>query len=164
MLISKTLEKAINDQIGREFGAAMQYVNIASYFTAQDLLVFGTFFFKQSSEEIEHAMKFVKYVLDAGGQAGVPAISAARADFKSAEDAVAAALKWEEDVTAHINNLKNIAKQESDYIADEFLDWFVNEQLEEVSSMNTLLSAVKRSGSNMLMAEAYLIHMQKAEQ
>ena len=96
MLISKGLQTAINDQIGREFGAAMQYVNIASYFTAGNMLMFGKLFFKQADEEIGHGMKFVRYVLDAGGRIGVPAIPVARADFKSPEDAVAAALKWEE--------------------------------------------------------------------
>lgn len=156
MLISKTLEKAINEQIGREFGAAMQYVNIASYFTAENMLLFGKLFFDQGAEENGHAMKFVRYVLDAGGQIGVPAIPAARADFKSPEDAVGAALKWEEEVTVQINGLMDIAVKEKDYIAQEFLGWFVNEQLEEVSKMSTILSVIKRAGDNLLLAERYV--------
>jgi len=157
MLISKGLQTAIIDQIGREFGAAMQYVNIASYFTAGNMLMFGKLFFKQADEEIGHGMKFVRYVLDAGGRIGVPAIPVARADFKSPEDAVAAALKWEEDVTAQINGLMDIAFKEKDYIAQEFLGWFVNEQLEEVSKMNTILSVIQRAGDNLLMAESYVM-------
>jgi ferritin len=156
MLISKTLEKAINEQIGREFGAAMQYVNIASYFTAANMLLFGKIFFAQANEEIAHAMKFVRYVLDAGGHAAVPAIAQAPADFVSAEGAVAAALKWEEEVTGLINNLMDIAVKEKDYIAQEFLGWFVNEQLEEVSKMSTILSVIQRSGDNLLLAEQYV--------
>lgn len=156
MLISKTLEKAINEQIGRELGAQMQYVNIASYFTAAKMLMFGKLFFEQAAEENGHAMKFVRYVLDAGGRISVPAIAQARADFKSPEDAVGAALKWEEEVTVQINGLMDIAVNEKDYIAQEFLGWFVNEQLEEVSKMETILSVIKRSGDNLLMAEQYI--------
>jgi ferritin len=157
MLISKPLEKAINEQIGRELGAQMQYVNIASYFTAENMLMFGKLFFAQAAEENQHAMKFVRYVLDAGGRVGVPAIAQARADFKSPEDAVAAALKWEEEVTVMINGLMDIAVKEKDYIAQEFLGWFVNEQLEEVSKMSTILSVIQRSGDNLLMAESYVM-------
>ncbi|MCL5429188.1 MAG: ferritin [Chloroflexi bacterium] len=156
MLISKTLEKAINEQIGRELGAQMQYVNIASYFTAENMLLFGRIFFGQAAEENGHAMKLVRYVLDAGGRIAVPAIAEARSDFKSAADAVAAALKWEEEVTVQINGLMDIAFKEKDYIAQEFLGWFVNEQLEEVSKMSTILSVVQRSGDNLLLAEQYV--------
>jgi ferritin len=156
MLISKTLEAAINAQIGRELGAQMQYVNIASYFIAENMLLFGKLFFEQAAEENGHAMKFVRYVLDAGGRIAVPAIPEARADFKSSEDAVGAALKWEEDVTVQINGLMDIAFKEKDYIAQEFLGWFVNEQLEEVSKMSTILSVIKRSGNNLLLAEQYI--------
>jgi len=156
MLISKTLESTFNAQIGRELGAQMQYVNIASYFTAENMLLFGKLFFEQAAEENGHAMKLVRYVLDAGGHVAVPAIAQARADFKSAEDAVAAALKWEEEVTVQINGLMDIAFTEKDYIAQEFLGWFVNEQLEEVNKMSTILSVVQRAGDNLLLAEQYV--------
>lgn len=156
MLISKELEKAINEQIGREMGAAMQYINIASYFSAEDMLHFAQLFFSQADEEYAHAMKFVRYVLDAGGQIGVPAIAKGRDDFKSPEDAVGAALGWEEEVTRQINGLMDIAVKEKDYLGQEFLGWFVNEQLEEVSKMNTILNVIKRAGGNLLMAETYV--------
>ena len=156
MLISKNLESAINAQIGRELGAQMQYINIASFFTAENMLLFGRLFFDQAAEENGHALKFVRYVLDAGGRIGVPAIPQARADFKSPEDAVGAALKWEEDVTGQINALMEIAFKEKDYIAQELLGWFANEQLEEVNKMSSILSIIKRSGDNILMAEQYV--------
>lgn len=156
MLISKKLEKAINEQIGHELGAQMQYVNIASYFTAENMLLFSQIFFDQAAEENMHAMKFVNYVLDAGGSIAVPAIPKARADFKSPEDAVGAALQWEEDVTGQINGLMDIAVEEKDYLAQEFLGWYVNEQLEEVSKMSTILSIIKRAGDNLLLAEQYV--------
>ena len=134
----------------------MQYINIASYFTAENMLLFGKLFFNQAAEENGHALKFVRYVLDAGGRIAVPAIPLARADFNSPADAVAAALKWEEDVTVQINGLMDLAVKEKDYIAQELLGWFVNEQLEEVSKMSTILSIIKRSGDNLLIAEQYV--------
>lgn len=157
MLISQDLEKAINEQIGREMGAAMQYINIAAYFEAGDMLHFASLFFDQADEEYGHAMKFVNYVLDAGGQVGVPAIAAGRADFKSAEDAIGAALGWEEEVTKQISALMDIAVKEKDYIAQEFLNWFVKEQLEEVNKMRTILGVIQRAGDNLLMAETYVM-------
>ena len=81
MLINKELEQAINEQIGREFGASLQYVNIAAYFEEDDLPNLAAFFFRQADEEHMHAMKFVNYILDAGGQVRIPAIQAAKFSF-----------------------------------------------------------------------------------
>jgi ferritin len=157
MLISPQLETAINTQIGNEFGASLQYVSIAGYFQRDDLEQLAAFFFRQADEERLHAMKFAHYVLDAGGQLRLPAIPAARYDFKTAEDAVQAALDWELEVTRQINSLMDIAVGQKDYIAQNFLQWFVTEQLEEVSTMNTLLSITRRAGNNLLFVEEYLV-------
>lgn len=156
MLISKELENAINTQVGNEIGASMQYISIASYFDNEDLEQLSEFFFRQADEERMHAMKFLNYVLEAGGQVRIPAIPAARHDFQSAEDAVQAALDWELNVTKQINGIMDIAVQQKDYIAQNFLQWFVNEQLEEVSTMSTLLSVVRRAHDNLLQVEEYL--------
>lgn len=156
MLISKKLEQAINQQIGNEFGASLEYLQIASYFEAEDMLKFAQIFFDQSDEERFHAMKFLRYVLDTGGQVDIPAIGKPRRDFESPVDAVQAALDWEVTVTKQINGLVDIAVEEKDYIAQEFLRWFVNEQLEEISKMSTILNIIKRSGGNLLMAETYI--------
>ena len=122
MLISEKLEKAINRQIGNEFGASLEYVNIASYFESEDMLRFAEIFFEQSDEERDHAMKFVRYVLETGGKVAIPAIPEPRSEYASAEDAVAAALDWEETVTKQINGLMDIAREEKDYIAQDFLE------------------------------------------
>ena len=156
MLIGKELEKAINTQIGNELGANLEYLQIASYFESGDMLKFAQIFFDQASEERFHAMKFLRYILDTGGQVDIPAIGKPRTDFGSPADAVQAALDWELTVTKQINNLMDIAVQEKDYIAQEFLRWFVNEQLEEISKMSTILNIIKRSGDNLLMAETYI--------
>jgi len=156
MLISKELEQAINDQVGREFGASMQYVSIAAYFEGDDLPNLGAFFYRQADEERMHAMKFVQYILDAGGQVRIPDIPAAKYDIVSAEEAVQLALEWELEVTQQINNLMSLAISQNDYIAQDFLRWFVTEQLEEVSTMETLLNIVRRSKDNVLFADDYL--------
>ena len=156
MLISENLEKAINTQVGNEFGAGLEYLQIASYFESEDMLKFSQIFFDQADEERFHAMKLLRYVLDAGGQVDIPAIGKPRKDFNSPADAVQTALDWEIKVTNQINNLMSIAVEEKDYIAQEFLRWFVNEQLEEISKMSTILNIIKRAGDNMLMAETYI--------
>ena len=160
MLISQQLMDAINAQVGREFGASMQYLQIAAYFDGLALDQAAKLFFAQAQEEHDHAMKFLKYVLDAGGEVHIPPIDAPKSTFTSAEEAVALALKWELEVTSHINNLMEIALSDRDYIGRAFLDWFVSEQLEEVSKMDKLLRVVKGTGErNLYMIEAYLSHM-----
>lgn len=156
MLISKELEEAINTQVGREFGASMQYNNIAAYFDADNLPSLAAFFYRQASEEHMHAMKFLNYVVDAGGQVRLPAISASKYDFSSAEEAVQLALDWEQEVTRQINELMNLAIQQKDHIAQDFLRWFVTEQLEEISTMDRLLSIVRRSKDNVLFVDDYI--------
>ncbi len=157
MLFSKELEQAINDQVGREFGASLQYVNIASYFDADELPQLAAFFYRQADEERMHAMKFAKYIVDAGGQVCIPAVERPTSEFSSAEKAVQLSLDWEMEVTRQINNLMDIAIQQKDHISQEFLRWFVNEQLEEISTMNTLLKTVQRAGDNLLLVEDFLV-------
>ncbi len=156
MLISKALEEAINAQVGREFGASLQYVSIATYFDADDLPELAAFFYRQADEEKMHAMKFAHYVVEAGGQVRIPAIAESKYDFGNATEAVNAALDWEMEVTKQINALMDLAIEQKDHIAQDFLRWFVTEQLEEVSTMSTLLKVVQRAGDNLLWVEDFL--------
>ncbi len=163
MLISRDLAKAFNQQIGNEFGASMQYVAIAAYFQQRQLTLLSKLFMAQADEERTHAMKFVQYVLDTKGELEIPAIAPPKMAFTSAENAVAAALAWEQDVTRQIGALMDLAVKESDYLAQSFLQWFIDEQLEEVVKMDRLLSVITQSGEkNLLMVEAYLVHIEKA--
>ena len=148
---------AINQQIGNEFSASLQYVEMASHFSADGLPIFANHFFKQAEEESEHAMRFVKFILDAGGVVQIPAMPAPQYKFASAEAAVALALEQEMSVTRQINALAELAIKESDHITKTFLDWFMREQLEEVSSMDNLLRMVKRAGEDrLLLVESHL--------
>ncbi len=162
MMINDELAKSINEQIGREFGASIQYVSIAGYFDQRHLKLLTKLFFDQAEEEKTHAMKFVRYILDTKGGLRIPAISAPLPTFTSAEEAVQAALKWEQEVTRQITNLMDIAVKSDDYLAQGFLQWFVDEQLEEIMKMERLLSVIQQSGEkNLLMVEAYLVHGEK---
>ena len=91
----------------------------------------------------------------------IPAVPAPQAHFKVAEDAVALSLEQEEQVTTQINALLSMAKAESDYTADNFLQWFVKEQLEEVSSMGQLLRVVQRAGEGNLLRVEELLAREK---
>lgn len=163
MLISPELAKAFNAQIGHEFGAGLQYISIAAHFNQRQLTLLAKLFQEQAAEENQHAMKFVKYLQDTKGGLQIPAIPAPKATFASAEEAVQAALNWEKDVTRQITALMEIAVKESDYLAQSFLQWFIDEQLEEVVKMDRMLSVIKQSGEkNLLMVEAYLVHIEKA--
>jgi ferritin len=163
VLISAELAKAFNEQIGHEFGASMQYVSIAAHFTQRHLKLLAKLFFEQAEEERQHAMKFVNYLLDTKGGLNIPAIPPPTATFATAEEAVGAALKWEQEVTRQITSLMDIAVKHNDYLAQSFLQWFIDEQLEEVVKMDRLLSVIKQSGErNLLMTEAYLVHIEKS--
>lgn len=159
MLISSNLATAINTQIGNEFSASMQYYAIATHFHRAHLLQLATLFFKQADEEREHAVKLLKYVVDTGGELRIPATREPVHSFASSEAAIEAALKWELEVTAQIKGLMNLAASENDYLAQNFLQWFVDEQLEEVMKMQRLLGVVRMAGEkNLLSVEAYLVH------
>jgi ferritin len=158
MLASDSLISAFNDQVGQEMGASMQYIAIASYFDSETLPELAAFFYRQSEEERTHAMRFVKFINDVGGRVRIPAIPEPKSDFASAEEAVAQALAWEEEVTRLVYDLVEVAKADKNYIGVRFLDWFVEEQLEEVSSMNDLLAVVRRAGpERLLFVEEYLV-------
>lgn len=157
MLFSERMNAAINEQIGHEFGASLQYVSIASYFDNESLPELARHFYRQAEEERDHAMRFVHYVVDAGGRLRLPAVPAPKADFASAEEAVQLSLDWENTVTQQIGGLVDLALKENDHTSKTFLDWFVTEQLEEVSSMSTLLGMVRRAGKDgLLFVEAYV--------
>ncbi len=158
MLISEKLAKSLNDQVGSELGASNQYVNIAAYFDSESLPELAAFFYRQADEEHMHAMKFVHYIAEAGGKVAVPGVEESLAELESAEHAAKLSLEWELEVTNQINGLMKQAIEETDFIAQEFLRWFVNEQLEEVSTMDQLLSVIRRAGEGgLLLVEDYLV-------
>jgi ferritin len=131
---------------------------LATYFDREGLPELAAFFYRQSDEERMHAMKMAHFVTDAGGTVSVPAVAQPSGDIESTESAAQMALDWEMEVTGQINNLMDIAIQEKDHIAQSFLRWFVDEQLEEVTTMDELLSVIKRAGEDRLQfVEEYIV-------
>jgi bacterioferritin B len=157
LFASDALVSAFNRQIGNEMLASLQYVSIASWLAVQNLPELARVFYEQGDEEREHAMKFVKFVVDVGGTLRLPAVPAPKCDFKSAEECVSFALEGEKEVTRQINDLVKGARSEGNTLALRFLDWFVTEQLEEVNKMTALLALLRRAGEEgLLYVEDYL--------
>lgn len=158
MLISRAMNAAMNEQIGNELAACNQYVAIAVYFDLAGLPALAKHFYKQASEERTHAMRFVKYLVDSDADVRIPAIPAPKATFKNAEECVKLSLDWELKVTKQINALMDRAIKESDHLSKNELEWFISEQREEVSSMDTLLRMVRRAGeSGLFFVENFLL-------
>lgn len=164
MKISEKLTNGINAQIGHEFQASQQYLAMAGYFKEKELTLLHKLFLDQSDEERAHALKFVDYIWDTESKLEIPALEAPYSSFNTSEEVLEAALKWEQEVTRRINDLMKIAVEENDYQSQSFLKWFVDEQLEEETSMTQLLNVIRMSGEkNLLMVEAYLAHIKKVD-
>jgi len=156
MLISEKVNASINQQIGNEFGASHQYIAIANYFSGEGLLGLAKFFYGQADEEREHALKFNKFLLDSGGHSEIPSIKAPQSGFESPLEALQLSLDWENEVTRQINEIYGLANRENDFVTQNFLNWFLKEQLEEVSTMDTLVKVAKRAGGNLLFLEEFV--------
>lgn len=158
MLISKAMNTAMNEQVGNELAASNQYVAIAVYFDGEGLPVLARHFYRQAAEERDHALRFVRYLVEADAQVRIPAVPAPTAQFKGAEAAVKLSLDSELRVTKQINALVDRAIKEGDHLSKNMLEWFVSEQREEVTSMDTLLRMVRRAGEGgLFFVENYLL-------
>ncbi len=160
-MLSDKIQAAFNTQIGHEFANSIQYLAIANYFESENLKGLAKMFTKQAAEEHTHAMKFTQFLLDTGSKVEIPALPAPQNNFASAEAAAQLALDAEIRTTNQINDLLTLALNEKDYAAQNFLQWFVNEQVEEIATATTNLDIIKKAGPNVLMVEAYLAHVNK---
>lgn len=158
MMISQSMNAKLNEQITAEFSAAHSYLAMACAFDRMGLKVLAKRFVEQYDEEREHAMKIVKYIQEVGGSVVVESIGKPNGDYKDAKAIIQAALESEKHITQMINDLVALAESEKDYASRSFLDWFVNEQVEEVASMTDLLNLVKLAGGNMLQVETRVRH------
>jgi ferritin len=153
----------LNAQIGHEFAAHQQYVAIAVYFDDLTMPQTAQLFFDQAGEERDHAMMMVRYLLDADAAVQVPGIAAPINGFPDVVAPVALALEQERRVTEQINQLTAVARQHNDFASDQFMQWFIKEQVEEVSKMSDLLAIVKRSTHDLETIEDYVLREVKAE-
>ncbi len=156
---------ALNEQIANEFGASQQYVAIAVYYDGETLPQLAAHFYRQALEERNHALMIVQYLLDSDAEVVIPGIAPPRTEFTEAVAPVALALEQERTVTEQIKALSVLAQEENELIGAQFLDWFLKEQREEVSSMSDLLRLVERAAdSNLLLAEEHLSRTQIGDQ
>jgi ferritin len=153
----------LNAQIGNEFAAHQQYVAIAIYFDDLTMPQTAQLFFDQASEERNHAMMMVRYLLDADAPVKMPGIAAPITDFADVVAPVALALEQEKRVTEQINQLTAVARQHNDFASDQFMQWFIKEQVEEVSKMSDLLAIVRRSTHDLETIEDYVLREVKPE-
>jgi ferritin len=146
----------LNEQIGSEFAASQQYVAIAVAFEAKTLPRLAAFFYRQAVEERNHAMMMVQYLLDAGVDPQIPGVAAPTGGFGDIVAPVSLALEQERRVSEQINALARAAREQGDYASEQFMQWFIKEQVEEVATMSDLLKVVERSRDNPMLAEEFL--------
>tara|TARA_Y100001936_G_C16005121_1_gene630207 strand:+ start:538 stop:1056 length:519 start_codon:yes stop_codon:yes gene_type:complete len=156
MLISSEMAAALGEQVGREYSAAIQYDLISAYFERQALPQLTALYREQANEERFHGKKLLDYVTEAGGVIEIPAIQKQKHEFTSLAEAVQTALDSEIYVTKAINTLMDQAIDENDHLARGMLQWFVDEQLEEVSLQSDLLTVVERAGNDVNYIEQYV--------
>ncbi len=130
-MISNELQKALNDQINKEFYSSYLYLSMAAYFEWKNLPGFAAWLHVQANEENTHAMKFFKYLIDRGGKVALKPVAGPETDWKSNLDVFKHVQQHETEVTASINALYELALKEKDYAAQVLLQWFINEQVEE---------------------------------
>ncbi len=146
----------LNEQIAYEFAASQQYIAIAVHYDIETLPRLAAFFYAQAVEERNHALMMVQYLADADSPVVIPAVTAPRNDFSDIVEPVQIALDQEKRVTEQINTLAGLAREHGDYASEQFMQWFIKEQVEEVASMNELLAIVRRSADDPLRAEEWL--------
>jgi ferritin len=146
----------LNEQVAHEFAAFQQYTAIAVHYDAETLPRLAAFFYAQALEERNHAMMMLRYLLDADVPATVPGVAAPTTTFPDVVSPVALALEQERRVAVQINELAALARSEDDYTSEQFMQWFIKEQIEEVATMSDLLRVVERARDNPLLVEEYL--------
>ena len=146
----------IQDQIRSEFTASQQYIAIAVFFDGADLPQLAKHFYAQALEERNHAMMLVQYLLDRDVEVEIPGIDPVCNSFTTPRDALALALDQERTVTEQISRLASVARDEGDYLGEQFMQWLLKEQVEEVAAMTTLVRIADRAGSNLFHLEDFV--------
>jgi len=162
MALSDTMVKQLNGQVMAEFAASHSYLAMSCELDGMGLKVLSSFFAKQADEERTHALKIMKYLQEVGGDVRLEGVDKPRVDYGDVGAIAQAALKSEEHVTKLIHDLVGLAEKEKDYATRSFLNWFVDEQVEEVAAMTDLVQMVKLAGNNLLQLEARIRHQSLA--
>ncbi len=153
---SEAFVARLREQVGNEFAASQQYIAVAVYYDAETLPRLAAFFYAQAVDERNHALMMVQYLLDAGEDAAIPGVPAPRSGFADMVEPVAIALEQERKVSDQIAELVSLAREGGDFQGEQFMQWFLKEQVEEVATMSDLLRVVERGRDNPLLVEEYL--------
>src|SRR3954466_11475151 len=159
-MASQKFAEQLNVQIGNEFAAHHQYVAGAIYYDALTMPRMAAFFYGQALEERDHAMMMVQYLIDTDSEAVIPGVEAPVSGFADVVAPVALALDQERRVTDQINGLLQTAREESDFASEQFMQWFIKEQVEEVATMSDLLAVVRRNTADVENIEEYVAREQ----
>ncbi len=146
----------LQEQIRHEFDAHQQYIAIAVWFDAHDLPRLAAHYYRQALEERNHAMMIVQYHLDRNLPVTIPGTATVRNDFADVVEPLRLALDQEKQVTDQIEAIFRAAREEGDALGEQFLLWFLEEQVEEVAAATTLLTVAKRAGDNLFDLENYV--------
>ena len=146
----------LNDQIGRELAAAHQYTAVAAYYDIETYPRLAKFFYDQADEERGHAMKMIGYLRDTNSALRLGSIPEPRASFSDIVEPIRLALENEKKVTVQIGKLFEIARDTNDYASESFMQWFVDEQVEEEATMEALLQVADRVSEYPMMIEEFL--------
>jgi ferritin len=155
-MAADTFVTKLNEQIGNEFAAHQQYVACAVYYDAETLPQLARFFYRQALEERDHAMMMVQYLIDADADVVIPGVAAPQPTFGDIVEPVTLALEQEKRVTQQINALAATAREAGDYTSEQFMQWFIKEQVEEVATMSDLLRVVERSKHDPMEIENFM--------
>jgi ferritin len=147
---------ALNDQIAREMGASQQYLAAAIFYDEQTLPRLAQLFYDQAVEERGHALMMAKYLLDLDVRPKVPGVREPHGEFADVVEPIAIALEQERKVTDQISELTSIAREERDFVSEQFMQWFLKEQVEEIDLMSTLLHTAERSRDRPLDIEDFI--------
>ena len=146
----------LREQVRHEFTASQQYISIAVYFDGADLPQLAARFYAQANEERGHAMMMIQYLLDKDLEVRVPGVDDVIFDFSKVREPVELALAQEQKVTDQITTLARTARDTGDYLGEQFMQWFLAEQIEEMAAMTTLLTIVDRAGDNLFHIEDFV--------
>ena len=147
----------LQEQIANEFAAEHQYIACAVYYDSEALPELARFFYRQALEERGHALMMVQFLLDTGTEPTLPGIDAPRSSFADVVGPIALAVQQEQLVSEQINALAALARDEGDYISEQFIQWFIREQIEEVATMSGLLRVAQRSVADVSAIEDFIV-------
>ena len=148
--------KLLREQVQHEFAASHQYVALAVWFDSHDLPRLAAHFYRQAVEERNHALMIVQYMLDRSFDVAIPGVPEVINEFSAPRDLIALSLSQEQAVTDQIEALFKAARDEGDFLGEQFMLWFLKEQVEEVASMSTLLAIADRAGDDVWQIEDFL--------